>query len=135
MRCLWRERDKPPSEKAGIPRLDFVANIEKLLTEIQDTLFNRALALRESNTRTIDNREEFIRYFTPSNDEKPEIHAGFALCHWADDPAVDELLGNLKVTIRCIPLDGQTPGDDSSPGKCIFTGTPSSRRVVFAKAY
>jgi prolyl-tRNA synthetase len=128
-------RDKPPSEKNGVPRSEFVANIDKLLTEIQDTLFERALALRETNTRTIDNREEFIRYFTPKSEDKPEIHGGFALCHWAEDAAVDELLADLKVTVRCIPLDGQIANGDASPGKCIFTGKPSTRRAVFAKAY
>ncbi len=52
------------------------------------------------------------------------------MCHWAEDPAVDKLLEELKVTIRCIPLDAER-----EPGTCIFTGKPSSQRVVFAKAY
>ena len=66
----------------------------------------------------------------PKDADKPEIHGGFALCHWSEDPAVDELLKDLKVTIRCIPLDAA-----EEPGRCIFTGKPSPRRVVFAKAY
>jgi prolyl-tRNA synthetase len=40
------------------------------------------------------------------------------------------LLKELKVTIRCIPLEGA-----GEPGTCIFTGKPSTKRVVFAKAY
>ena len=43
---------------------------------------------------------------------------------------MDEKLKELKVTIRCIPLDAE-----DEPGKCIFTGQPSTRRGVFAKAY
>jgi prolyl-tRNA synthetase len=43
---------------------------------------------------------------------------------------VDELLKKHKVTIRCIPLDRA-----AEEGKCIFTGKPSKRRAVFAKAY
>jgi prolyl-tRNA synthetase len=128
-------RDKPASEKAGVPRSEFVAGIGKLLGEIQDVLYRRALELRSANTRTINSREEFIGYFTPRNEDKPEIHGGFALSHWAEDPEVKQLLADLKVTIRCIPLPGQVAGVDDTPGKCIFTGKQSSKRAVFAKAY
>jgi prolyl-tRNA synthetase len=128
-------RDKAPSEKSGVPRGEFVAGIGKLLGEIQSNLFERARKLRNENTRTIDHRDEFVRFFTAKNEEKPEIHGGFALCHWAEDAAVQQLLGDLKVTIRCIPLEGQIDGGDAAPGKCIFTGKPSARRAVFAKAY
>ena len=55
---------------------------------------------------------------------------GFAYAHWADDPAVEPILKEMKVTHRCTPLEG-----DDEPGVCIFTGKPSSRRSVFAKAY
>ena len=69
-------------------------------------------------------------FFTPQNDEKPEIHGGFAICHWCEDPAVAQILDPLKVTIRCLPLEGA-----EEPGTCIFTGQPTTRRAVFAKAY
>ena len=52
---------------------------------MQNNMFARALACREANTRTIDNREEFKDFFTPKNEEKPEIHGGFALCHYAEE--------------------------------------------------
>jgi prolyl-tRNA synthetase len=128
-------RDRPPNEKKGIPRGEFVANIAKLLAEIQDSLLARARKLRDENTRTIDNREEFIGYFTAKNEEKPEIHGGFALCHYAEDDEVQQLLADLKVTNRCLPLEGQVGGEDRAAGKCIFTGKPSPRLAVFAKAY
>jgi prolyl-tRNA synthetase len=128
-------RDRAANEKSGVPRGEFAANIGKLLTEIQDSLFTRARTLRDENTRTIEDREEFIRYFTPKNEDKPELHGGFALCHYAEDPAVAQLLSELKVTIRCIPLEGQVDGGDRTAGKCIFTGKPSEGRAVFAKAY
>jgi prolyl-tRNA synthetase len=128
-------RDRAPNEKSGVPRGDFVANIGKLLAEIQDNLLARALKLRDDNTRSIDNRDEFIRYFTPKDEEKPEIHGGFAVCHYAEDETVGQLLADLKVTNRCLPLEGQVAGIDVAPGKCIFTGKPSERRAVFAKAY
>ena len=80
----------------------------------------------------IDSMEEFIEFFTPSNTEKPEIHGGFALCHWAGSNEEEEKIAKEhKVTIRCIPHGEQY----AEEGTCILTGQPSSRRVVFSKAY
>ena len=45
-------------------------------------------------------------------------------------PLVNDTLKDWKVTVRCIPLEGE-----AEPGKCIFTGQPTARRVVLAKAY
>jgi prolyl-tRNA synthetase len=123
-------RDKGPKEKSGVPRDEFVANVGGLLDEIQNNLFQRALTLREENTRPIDNLDEFRSYFTPKNEEKPEIHGGFVVSPFVEDPAVLELLKALKVTIRCLPQDGA-----EEPGTCIFTGQPTTRRAIFAKAY
>ncbi|HEX4072954.1 MAG TPA: proline--tRNA ligase [Planctomycetaceae bacterium] len=116
--------------KEPIGRQKLVETIADILADMQNALYQRALKLREENTRPIDNLDEFKAYFTAKDADKPEIHGGFALCHWAEDPSVDELLKELKVTIRCIPLDAA-----EEPGRCIFTGKPSHRRVVFAKAY
>ncbi len=123
-------RDKPPKEKAGVPRAEFVANIATLLGEIQQNLFDRAKASRESATREIDDAKEFEAFFTPKNADNPEIHGGLAWCHFSEGPELAELLGKLKVTIRCVPSDGP-----AEPGKCFLTGRPSQRRGVFAKAY
>jgi prolyl-tRNA synthetase len=117
-------------EKRSADRSELVGTVGSLLEEMQTGLYDRALALREANTRKIDTLDEFKEYFTPKNAEKPEIHGGFALCHWSEDPAVDAVLKNLKVTIRCIPLDVE-----EEPGTCIFTGKPSTCRAVFGKAY
>jgi prolyl-tRNA synthetase len=78
----------------------------------------------------LDSLAEFERYFTPQNADEPEIHGGLAYCHFVDSPAMDEKLKELKVTIRCVPIDAE-----EEPGRCIVTGQPSSRRGVFAKAY
>ena len=117
-------------EKVSLPRQEFVAGVSVLLTSIQQNLFDRALKLREENTRKIDSLEEFTAYFTPKNQNQPEIHGGFAWCHFVDEPEVQELLKKMKVTIRCVPI-----ADNDEPGQCIFTGKPSKRRGVFAKAY
>jgi prolyl-tRNA synthetase len=117
-------------EKQGIGRDEFVATVSSLLTDIQDRLFSRAKLLRDENTRDVDNVDEFKAYFTPRDPERPEIHGGFANCYFVETPEVEELLKQLKVTIRCVPL-----GQDQATGKCIFTGRPTTQRGLFAKAY
>ena len=60
-------------------------------------------------------------------DEKP----GYILAHW-DGTAETEarIKEETKATIRCIPFDSHM-----EEGKCILTGKPSERRVLFARAY
>jgi len=117
-------------EKTSVSRDEFVRTASATLDEIQDSLFQRALQLRETNSRSIDNLNDFRQYFTPDNPDEPEIHGGFASSYFVDEPAVDEVLKQMKVTVRCVPLDA-----DDEPGECIFTGRPSNQRAVFAKAY
>jgi prolyl-tRNA synthetase len=111
-------------------RPEFVASVAKTLDEIQHSLLARALQFREDATQRIDRLPDFEAYFTPKNAEEAEIHGGFAYSHFAESPEMDEKLKALKVTVRCVPLNG-----DDEPGMCIFTGQPSKRRGVFAKAY
>ena len=123
-------RDTGEKLPKGMSRDEFVAACPGLLGEIQQNLFDRALKLREDNTARIDSLDEFKQYFTAKNAERPEIHGGFAWSHYVEDPQVDEVLKELKVTIRCIPVE-----DADEEGTCIFTGKKSTRRAVFAKAY
>jgi prolyl-tRNA synthetase len=117
-------------EKGSVPRQALVGEIAQRLAQIQDNLLARARKLRDENTRPIDTKEEFLEFFTPKNEERPEIHGGFALCHIAEGPQLDEFLKQHKVTIRCVPLNA--PHEE---GRCFLTGRPSSRRAVLAKAY
>lgn len=117
-------------EQASIPRGELVANLTPILDGIQDNLFERALRMREENTVEIANEAEFRKYFTPENADDPEIHGGFAVCYFASEEAVQPLLNELKVTIRCIPLR-----DNDVPGTCFLTGQPAEKKAVFAKAY
>ncbi|HON09929.1 MAG TPA: proline--tRNA ligase [Chitinispirillaceae bacterium] len=124
-------RDKSRKERYSQKRSEFVAGISSLLQEIQNNLFQRAKAYRDSHIRRIDSRDEFYEFFTPANPEKPEIHGGFAFSHWNGSEEVEQKVKNdLNVTIRCIPLD--SPKEE---GRCVISGEPSSRRVIFAKAY
>ena len=121
-------RDQPKS--SGMKRDEFVGSVVDILNEMQKNLFDRALAMREENSVTMNSFDEFKEYFTPKNQKRPEIHGGFVKCHFIDCPEMEEMLKPLKVTPRCIPL-----GQEESEGTCIFTGKPTKTVGVFAKAY
>ena len=118
------------SKRWGMERETLVNGVCSLLEEIQKSLFDRAFAFREKNTVTIDNKDDLYAYFTPNKLSKPEIHGGFALVHWDRNPKWEEQLkSDLKVTVRCIPVEnGET-------GTCIFSGNESPGQVVLAKSY
>jgi prolyl-tRNA synthetase len=121
-------RDQPVKAKEFLPRGEFVTRAPGILASIQQNLLQRATRFRDSHTREIDSRDEFYHFFTPQN--PAEIHGGFALAHWNGSRDVEERIKNdLRVTIRCIPFG------KGEPGRCIFTGEPSPRRVIWAKAY
>ena len=122
-------------EKYGVSRAEFVATLPAKLQEMQDNLLARAKKFRAENTREINSKEEFYAFFTPANKDKPEIHGGFALCHWNGSPEVEaQIKKDLNVTIRCIPVEAEKDFP-AEPGICPFTGEPSARRVIFAKSY
>jgi len=123
-------RDQPINSKKMMSIQEFVATAPEILTSIQQNLLDRATKFRDQNTCKIDSKKEFYDFFTPKSADKPEIHGGFALSHWNGSREVEEQIKNdLKVTIRVIPFG------DSGTGKCLFTGEPSVRRVVWAKSY
>ncbi len=125
-------RDKPHKEKQFIEAQEFLEEVGNILQQIQSNLLAEATEFRDANMQKIDSMEDFIQFFTPSNKEKPEIHGGFALCHWAGSNEEEEKIAkDYKVTIRCIPNGDQFVEE----GTCILTSKPSNRRVVFSKAY
>jgi prolyl-tRNA synthetase len=108
-----------------------MADISRMLEEIQNNIFEKARRYRDENLIRLRSKNEFYEYFTPQNREKPEIHGGFALCYWNGDPAIEEQVKNeLGVTIRCIPF--QEKGEN---GPCVISGEPGKYQVIFAKAY
>ena len=110
-------------EKESIELESITAHVCDLLEKIQENLFQRALEFREQNTRRAKNYEEFC--------EIMKKEGGFVMAHWNGSPEVEaKIKGDTKATIRCIPLD-----PDPTPGKCMVTGEPSEREVVFAVAY
>ncbi len=132
--AMVARRDKEGDKAVSTPRAELIGSIVATLTDIQANLFARAKAHRTEHTKVIDTKEEFYAYFAEppkknANDPTP-IHAGFAWAHFNGDPKLEaKIKDDLKVTVRCIPLE---PGE---PGTCPFTGEPSAKRVVWAKSY
>ena len=110
-------------EKTVMPLENIEQYVVDLLEQIQENIFNKALTFREEKTTKVDSYEEFKQLL----DEK----GGFFLCHW-DGTAETEakIKEETKATIRCIPIDAPV-----EEGKCMVTGKPSQRRVLFARAY
>jgi prolyl-tRNA synthetase len=118
------------NQSQAMPRTDLVSGIAKLLTEIQDNLFQKALAMQKANTVEIASEKEFRSYFQPDDEQGRSKGGGFAKCWFSSEEKVQPLLDELKVTIRCIPLDGS-----SGEGKCFLTGETTKTQAIFAKSY
>ena len=100
--------------------VDFVSN---LLEEIQDNLFQKAIDFRSDHTTSVYNFEEFKTAIANKG--------GFVSAHWDGTEETEDMIKDLtKATIRCIPNDAK-----EEIGTCVFSGKPSSKRVLFAKAY
>ena len=110
-------------EKSNISLDGISGYVKNLLDDIQQHIYDKALAFRNENIREANNWDEFVKLL----DEK----AGFVSAHWDGTGDTEEKIKEMtKATIRCIPLDNKQEN-----GKCILTGQPSSQRVLFARAY
>lgn len=122
--CVVARRDRPGKEDKimDVPLDGAAKQIDAILRQLQKDLFDRAKQFRESTTRTANSYDEFKQLI-----EQP----GFIWAHWDGTRATeDKIQEETKATIRVIPFDGP-----KEPGKCMVTGQPSERRVVFARAY
>ena len=122
-----------PEWKKPISLTDFVGSVSERLTNIQQTMFNRAKERLEGNLRTdIRAAEEMRAYFETANafvdgNDKP---VAFVRGKWCEDPATEELLKEMKISIRCIPED-QT----GTTGKCLLTDRDATLDVIYARSY
>lgn len=114
-------RDTLSKELVSIDGL--AEKVSKLLDEIQQNIFQKALKFREQNTQKADSYEQFK--------ELLDTKGGFIYAHW-DGTAETEIKikEDTKATIRCIPYES-----DGETGHCMVTGKPSAGRVVFARSY
>ena len=110
-------------EKETVLQEGIEDRIEKLLDAIQQRIYDKALKFRDSMITRVDTYEEFK--------EVLDNKGGFILAHWDGTPETEEQIKNeTKATIRCIPVDA--PAEE---GRCMISGKPSHRRVIFARRY
>jgi prolyl-tRNA synthetase len=113
-------------EKTSMPFEGIEDVIVDTLEDIQRNIYQKAFDFRAANTFEVNSWDEF----TAKIEE-----GGFLSAHWDGSSETEEKIKELtKATIRCIPLDTNMKAKED-PGKCILTGAPSSRRVIFARAY
>ena len=97
--------------------------IENLLENIQNNIFKKAYDYRAEHTTKVDTYDEFKEVLNNKG--------GFISAHWDGTPETEDLIKNeTKATIRCMPLEYE-----EEEGVCIYSGKPSSRRVLFALSY
>lgn len=133
--CAVARRDRPGKEgkEFGIPLAGAADYVIRLLHDIQKALYERAKAFRDSRLVTARTLDEFRDLFPPreEGDEAGAEPLRFVYAHWdGTRETEDRVQQEFKATIRCLPFDGP-----QEPGTCIFTGRPSARPVVFARAY
>ena len=99
--------------------------VQQLLEDIQNNIYQKALNYRNEHIVKVDSYDDF----------KEQIEkGGFILAHWDGTPETeDRIKEETKATIRCLPFDADE--ESLTPGKCMVTGKPSARRVLFARAY
>jgi prolyl-tRNA synthetase len=112
------------TKEKSLQNIDGIGNyIHNLLNEMQESLFNKAVNYRDNHTTEVTTFEEFK--------EVLNTKTGFISAHWDGTEDTEERIKEAtKATIRCIPLDSK-----EEAGTCVFSGKPSKRRVLFAKAY
>jgi prolyl-tRNA synthetase len=128
--AMLARRDRPGKEGKTVASLaDLPATVEKFLAEIQQALFDKALAFRRANTRETKSYDEF----------KKAIESGFAFAHWCGSGECEAAIKEeTRATMRCIPLDPDAVlGQDSAAGSgtCVHCGKPAKARAIFARAY
>jgi prolyl-tRNA synthetase len=110
-------------EKETVPMNGIEAHITGLLEDIQNNIYHKALEFRKANTFYVDKWDDFVNIL--------DNQGGFIMAHWDGTAETEEKIKEeTKATIRCIPFD--SPDED---GKCIYSGKPSKRRVLFARSY
>jgi prolyl-tRNA synthetase len=114
-------RDTKEKESVSLEGLD--ERIDNLLKDIQSSMFNRAKEYRDAHITPANTMDEFEKLL----DDK----GGFVSAHWDGTAETEEAIKEkTKATIRCIPLN-----NEQEEGVCIYSGRPSTQRVLFARAY
>lgn len=123
-----------PEGKKILKTEEFVATVSERLEFLQHEMFKRAKERLEQNIRTdIKTPDEFAAYFANGNEwieDGKQGKVAFVRGKWCADPATEELLKAMKITIRCIPFD-----QSGTTGKCLLTGKDATLDVIYARSY
>src|SRR3989440_8410249 len=120
--AILARRDRPGKEGKVSASLDGLpASIERLLAEIQQSLHNKALAFRKSNTHDAKTYDDL----------KKAVENGFAFSFWCGSADCEATIKEeTRATMRCIPLE-----QERGSGNCVYCGQPAAARAIFARAY
>lgn len=135
-KVMVKERIKlgTPEGKQIISREEFANSVSERLENIQKAMFDRAQKRLLGNIRTdITTPEAFRSYFNSSNEWIEDGNTGkvaFVRGKWSGDANSEELLKEMKITIRCIPFD-----QSNTEGICLLTGKPATMDVIYARSY
>jgi prolyl-tRNA synthetase len=112
------------TKEKQVMKMDDVATaIPQLLDNIQDNIYQKALTFRNQMITPVESFDELKKVL----DEK----GGFVSAHWDGTSETEAFIKEeTKATIRCLPLDAK-----DEAGKCVYSGKPSAKRVLFARAY
>lgn len=101
--------------------------VTTLLEEIQLSLYNIAKERTLNHITEVNSYEEFKQVL--------DTKGGFVSAHWDGTSETEKAIkDDCNATIRCLPLEPVNE-NDLTPGICVYSGKPSTRRVLFAKAY
>ena len=114
-------RDTKEKESIGLDKVE--KYVSDLLVEIQNNLFERAKKFRDDHITEVDNFDDFKKVI--------EEKGGFVKAYWDGTTETElKIKEATKATLRCVPID-----EEESDGKCVFSGNPSKKKALFAKAY
>jgi prolyl-tRNA synthetase len=129
--AMVARRDRPHKDKQSLTITQLLEQVSSMLEDIQKNYYAQAKDFMDSHVYTnIENFDQMKAFFTPANEEKPEMHGGFVLAKWCGDAATEDMLAEIKVSIRCLPL-----AQSGTTGRCILTGKEATLDAIFAKSY
>lgn len=107
----------------GVAQASLTNELLGLLDTIQKNIYNSAVEFRKANTHYAESYEQMKDLLSSKT--------GFIEAFWdgsSDDEA--RIKEETKATIRTIPF-----AQSGQEGKCMLTGRPTKRKVIFARAY
>jgi prolyl-tRNA synthetase len=118
-------RDLKPRVKEAVAQEQIVSRVQELLEDIQQSLYEQALAFRLRRTYRA---EDFAMLERLMADRE---HLGFVEAWWCGDAVCEaEIKAKTQATIRNLPLE-----HPDGEGKCVYCGRSANRWAIFAKAY